>query len=300
MFCSSIRQCLSLVLSLPFLWISMGNFSVESATKPSNVDSSSFHNEREFLIAQRRFRGFSGRYGAAPRRRGVAYRRGSCLPPQAQITALLPSEEVITSDRDQHNLGKDRTWYTAEAYPSIYFHAPENTAQKLEFVIEDQNHQIVYSAVAQLPQPEVSKENPRPQGFIGIDLSRQAQALEIPPLEAGATYLWEINLICNEIDRSGNPLISGWISRIDDRETISIETAVSQMGDEEKPWYYAENGLWYTALNTFAENYLDHNNTQDWMNLLEDLGYNRIARDPLIGMVEVEKIFMGRLPDIEF
>jgi hypothetical protein len=300
MFYSSIRQFLGLVVSLPLLWMSMGTFPARSATKPSDVNSPQFNYERESLIAQSRFRGFSGRYGAAPRRRGVAYRRGSCLPPQAQITALLPSEEVITNDRDQHNLGKDRTWYTAEAYPTIYFHAPENTAQKLEIVIEDQNRQIVYSAVAQLPQTEVSKENPRPQGFIGIDLSRQAQALEIPPLEAGTTYLWEINLICNDIDRSGNPLVSGWISRIDATETANLENAISTMENTQIPWFYAENGLWYSALNAFAQNYLAHGNTQDWINLLEDIGYNRIARDPLIGMAEVQEIFMGRLPEIEF
>lgn len=258
------------------------------------------NSNHEILLAQRAFQGFSQRYGAAPRRRSTPFRRGSCLPPQAEMTALFPNEDVITDSNDPDNLGKDRTWFTNESYPTLYFHVPQNSALTAEVVIEDSRHNIVYSAIVSLPDQQISQNNPRSQGFIGIDFSEKASQFNIPPLEPNETYLWEVQLICNNLDRSGNPLVSGWITHIDEDESNRINNLIESENEEEIPWTYAENGIWYSTLNSLAHNYLANSNPQDWQTFLESVGYNRIARDPFLGMAEVEKIFLGDLPEIEF
>jgi hypothetical protein len=303
MFFYSSRLTLSFFVSLLLTSVSAvasDGYPIVSAlnSTPRITTSESFP---EFLLAQRGFRGFSGRYGVASSRRGTPFRRGSCLPDNAEVTALFPTEEIITDPRQPENLGKDRSWYTAEAYPIIYIHVPENSALTAEVVIEDSHRNIVYSALVTLPDSPVSNNNNlHPQGFIGIDLSEKAQELQIPPLEASEAYLWEVQLICNNVDRSGNPLVTGWITRIDQAETTEINNAIANLGAEEMAWVYTDNGIWYSALNALAHNYLEGADSQGWITLLESVGYERIAKDPLVGMAEVQQIFIGDLPEIQF
>jgi hypothetical protein len=289
----------------------MGANPSEATTKISSIQSlgnnganlSAFENNNtrgEILLAQRNFRGFSGQYGSAPRRRSTAFRRGSCLPPQREITALLPSETPITEGTNQEVLGKDKSWYTAGAYPNMYIHVPPNSALMAELVVEDNNRNIFYSALIELPNQEVTSQNPRPQGFIGIDLSEQAEELGIPPMELGKSYLWEVQLICNNIDRSGNPLVTGWVTPIEESQQTRIDNLISQERETEIPWIYAENGIWYSALNGLAQNYLNQSDSNGWVTLLNSVGYNRIANDPIIGMAQVQKVFIGDLPEIRF
>jgi hypothetical protein len=94
--------------------------------------------------------------------------------------------------------------------------------------------------------------------------------------------------------------VTGWITRIDDQENIELNEQISSENQSEKPWIYAENGIWYSALSALAHNYLDQSDPQGWMTLLEEVGYNRIAEDPILGMAEVEQVFIGTLPRIEF
>lgn len=302
MFFNSSRQIFSLIISLLFTSMSAvaSNGTTMSSTSNSTPVLASTESLTEFLLAQRGFRGFSGRYGAASGRRGTPFRRGSCLPDNAEVTALFPTEDIITDPREPENLGKDRSWYTAQAYPTIYIHVPENSALTAEVVIEDSHRNIVYSALVSLPNSAVNNNNPRPQGFIGIDLGEKAQELQTPPLEASEPYLWEVQLICNNIDRSGNPLVTGWITRIDQAETTEINNSIANLGADEVPWVYADQGIWYSALNALAHNYLEESDSQGWITLLESIGYQEIAKDPLIGMAEVQQIFIGDLPEIQF
>lgn len=252
--------------------------------------------EQPTLLAQRGFSGFSQRYGVAPRRRSTPFRRGSCLPPQAEMTALFPTEDVITESSDPQNWGNDRTWFTNEAYPTIYFHMPQNSASTAEVVIEDSDRNIVYSAIVSLPD----QGNLHPQGFLGVDFSDKAQELNIPTLDPNETYLWEVQLICDNLDRSGNPLVTGWITRLDQAESEEINQIIEQEDTREIPWTYAQQGIWYSTLNSLAHNYINNSNNEDWKTFLEAIGYNEIASDPFLGMAEVEAVFLGDLPTIEF
>lgn len=264
-------------------------------TQRGNLNS-----DGKVLLTQKEFRGFSQRYGVAPRRRSKPFRRGSCLASETEMTALFPREDVITESDNQENLGKDRTWFTSEAYPTLYFHIPENSALIAEVVIEDSDRNIVYSALVSLPDQQISQTNPRQQGFIGIDFSQKAQELNIPALEPNQNYLWEVQLICNNLDRSGNPLVTGWITRINQDENERINQLITQENSREIPWIYAQEGIWYSTLNALAHNYIINSDTEQWATFLDFMGYHGIANDPLIGMGEVQEIFLGDLPEVEF
>lgn len=250
----------------------------------------------QLLLTQRSFSGFTERYGPAPHRRDVAASRGLL---QGEITALFPTEDRITDSSEPENIGQERTWYTAQAYPILFLHVSENSALTAEVVIEDSQENIVYSAVVELPDQNVSQDNPRPRGFIGIDLSQNATDLQTPPLEPSETYLWKVQLILDQTNPSANPFVTGWITRIDDTENNCLNNLINSENNSEIPWIYAENGIWYSTLSSIASNYLEQSDSQDWITLLNSVGYNQIANDPILGIAEVKKVVIGDLPAVE-
>jgi hypothetical protein len=201
---------------------------------------------------------------------------------------LPENTEEVTNTQDV----TDRVWFTADEYPSVYFYLPENWAKNAEFVLYNNKDEVVYSASLVLPG-EASESNPRSAGVIEVNLNNRAEELE--PLEVGVEYLWEVQVLCDEINRSGNPTVNGWIQKIDEETQAVLNQELETVTDKSKKnQIYADNGIWYSLL----ANIYDDSNPEDWNNVLRQVGTEEIINTPILGSVTIKETYQGDFPPI--
>ena len=271
------------------------------------------------LLAQRRRFRFRRRRIRASSRRHIGARRGSCLASNKEVTALLPPD-TISSEKEVPR--EDNIWLTTLAHPTVFFHLPENSVRKAHFVLHEVSkdtdkkviYKTAYSAIVKLPEP-VSPNSLNPPGVISLNLAENEKQTQLPELEIGKSYLWNLMLFCNKDDLSGNPEINGWIKRIDPNTSLknqldanSTETDESntdyiltdRLNESEirdQPLVYAEAGIWYSALTSLASLHQANPNDleikEDWRTLLQEVNNTAIAEDPIIGSATIIKVSLG-------
>ena len=275
--------------------------------------------ETDVLLISRRFR-FRRRRIRASRRRRIGARRGSCFAKGKKVTALLPPDESTTETTiDANSTPKDTIWLTAKEYPTVFFHLPENSANKAEFVLQDKDGNIAYSATIQLPG-QATEDSPRSAGVISLSLADTN--VDLPPLETGKSYIWTLYIMCNSNDLSGNPLINGWIQKIDPNSplvpqlnqdstinsnddvdgTYVLADELNKVESQDKPLVYTDAGIWYDAVTSLAELHNgDPDNLEiksDWEELLQSVENEEIAESNIVGSAIIDQVFIGQLPDL--
>ncbi len=181
--------------------------------------------------------------------------RGDCLyEDQKPLTALIPK-----TNKTQE--------LTLAAHPTIFIYVPENTANAADFVLLDSNHKKVYETRLLLPETS---------GIIDITISPDA-----PELQIGLNYHWKFALVCQSV----NPktLVKGSIQRINPTPDLTKNLQQSQ---ESEHWLiYSQAGIWYETLVTLAEQVRSYPNdteiTSQWTTLLNSVGLNNVATEPL-------------------
>ncbi|MGI0493756.1 DUF928 domain-containing protein [Alkalinema pantanalense CENA528] len=213
----------------------------------------------------------------APGNRGGGAGRGCGVGSQTLMALVpeyhqaLPAEGEIT-----------KVWGTTIAErPTLWFYVPYAAADvvSLEFVLQDQSspaQDIYRSAVV----PPVSP------GIISIRLPDQ-----VPGLEAGKLYQWyfKARLQCQS-SQPGTPSpmvkeqINGWVQRITPSQ--SLATQLKQATPQQQTALYIQNGIWFDALNSLAELRLANPQatslTEDWKRLLQSIGLESLADQPII------------------
>ncbi|MFN6486549.1 MULTISPECIES: DUF928 domain-containing protein [unclassified Nostoc] len=198
--------------------------------------------------------------GAPDNRKGGASRRGTmmCSQNQKTLKALLPGS----------TLG-----LTVEKYPTFFVYIPSVSRQLAEFELREKNNStVVYKTRFTLPASS---------GIVSFSLPTNKT---LQPLEIGKNYKWSFSIICDSQDRSEDIFVEGWVQRIEPSSTLvsQLEKATSR----DRPSLYAEAGIWYETLTTLAQ--LRYSNPQDltlvadWKELLESVGLNSIAEEPLV------------------
>ncbi|MDZ8227518.1 DUF928 domain-containing protein [Nostoc sp. ChiVER01] len=197
--------------------------------------------------------------GAPDNRKGGASRGTMmCSQNRKTLKALLPA----------NNLG-----LTVEKYPTFFVYIPSVSTQLAEFELREKNNSaVVYKT--RFPLPASS-------GIVSFSLPTNKT---LQPLEIGKNYKWSFSIICDSEDRSEDLFVEGWVQRIEPSSTLvsQLEKATSR----DRPSLYAEAGIWYETLTTLAQ--LRYSNPQDltlvadWKELLESVGLNSIAKEPLV------------------
>ena len=104
-------------------------------------------------------------------------RQVRCCPcgcPEKPVTALVPAA----------TLGQ-----TTAAYPTFFVYVPPTFAQNAEFVLFDEDDNLLYETTVNIAGRS---------GIIKLDLPVE----NIPPLELSKNYIWEFGLVCDPDDRS--------------------------------------------------------------------------------------------------
>ena len=157
-----------------------------------------------------------------------------------------------------------------EENPTFWFYIPYKPDQITsgKFVLLDQNNKEIY---------QTSLTFVGTPGLVNFSLPSEI------PLEINKEYQWDLKLNCGSQDFS----VRGWVQRVTHPD---LETQLQTATPRERIALYAENSIWYTALNDLAKLRISQpqNRTlaQDWTNLLKDVGLETLANKPIIGSIQ--------------
>lgn len=193
-----------------------------------------------------------------PGRRVGGGTRGDCYVGEKTLTALIP----------KNNLG-----LTVSANPTFFFYVPQSSnAQLVEFVLRDENDQLVY---------EQQLKTNGPSGIVSFSL---AEASVSERLDINQKYQWYFSIICNPQNRAHDVSVNGWVQRVEPTPTLTRELEAVTL--PERAALYAEAGLWHDALTTLAQlrysRPYDSTLAAQWAQLLQSVGLDEVAQEPLV------------------
>ncbi|NEQ75398.1 MAG: DUF928 domain-containing protein [Okeania sp. SIO2C9] len=196
--------------------------------------------------------GSTGTYGGGSRGANNCIDEG-----QKPLTPLIP----------KINQKQELTLVTLASHPTIYMYVPENTAIAGEFILKDSSQKIVYEKL--LP---VSNS----QGIIRIKIPNNQ-----PELKVGENYNWTFSLSC---EGSGHgTVVQSSIKRVNPNPNLTQE--LQQTSESDRWLIYSDTGIWHEKLDALAEkislNPNDNKLKSEWQNLLNSVGLNDVATEPL-------------------
>jgi Domain of Unknown Function (DUF928) len=197
--------------------------------------------------------------GRPGRRISAASRTGSCVKKGLRPIALLPETDpqLTTTDR-----------------PTFLIYVPQNSAQALEFVLQqdDTSDQPLYKTTL--------KPSTQP-GIVSVSFPPNAN---IPSLETGKEYSWSFSIICDAQNRDKDFAVAGVIKRVQPDPSLSMQLQTAQ--PRERASLYATFGFWQDTVATLADlrrSYpRDSAIEADWEDLLKSVGLQEITQAPLL------------------
>jgi Domain of Unknown Function (DUF928) len=212
----------------------------------------------------------------APGNRGGAAGRG-CGVSKQSVVALVPMYQQKLAQGSE----VVQVWGTTISdRPTFWFDLPyeKSAIAGLEFVLQEDTNSakdLYRTAIAPPSAP----------GLISIHLPSTVSSLEV-----GKRYQWflKVRLQCASSTATAKPEIKqedvyGWVQRVN--PSAALATQLSQANPAQQAVLYAQNGIWFDALSTLAKSRLsnpqDARLTQDWQQLLQTVGLEKLAAKPL-------------------
>lgn len=183
----------------------------------------------------------------------------SCFNQDAKITVLSPYSNVIT---------------TVSAQPTLFWYIPQTKVKTADFVVKDEQDQIVYQTKLAL------HDTP---GVVKLTLPNTVV------LEMGKEYQWQLVLNCG---LGKTETVTGGFQR-----TVLTWAQKNQLAAAKQPLkkaeVYAQAGIWQETISIVAQ--LRQNRPSDrtantaWQELLESVGLKDIANEPLIECCQADQ-----------
>jgi hypothetical protein len=191
------------------------------------------------------------------RQRGGAS-RGPCRQFEP-LTALVPAKQGIvwgqtTSDR-----------------PTFWFYLPAPLTEQtpIEFTLQDANDNEVYHTRLTAPGTR--------SGLIQLPVPPTA-----PSLTVNQPYFWTLSVYCNPNKPSEAVFVQGMIQRV--ASDATLQNRLKSITPLEQVYLYAEQGIWYNAVNTLADLYLgqpsDRQLASTWAALLKQANLENLTTVP--------------------
>ncbi|MEM1256350.1 MAG: DUF928 domain-containing protein [Cyanobacteria bacterium P01_H01_bin.21] len=101
------------------------------------------------------------------------------------------------------------------------------------------------------------------------DTPRLVEYLLPYTLETDELYTWYFTVICDSEKLSRNPVVRGWVQRIE--PTAEVKNALDNTSRFEQYLVYAENGIWFETINSLANIRRQFPNLkrEEWVTLLK-------------------------------
>jgi len=136
-------------------------------------------------------------------------------------------------------LAPDHTGLTTQEQPTLFWYQSESADVHFELAITDSDH--LQHTILDIEQPDA-----KIAGIKRVNL----RDYEIK-LAVGVEYEWVVALVVDPGSRSKDTIASGFIKRVEPPATLEGRLATSAPSD--RPSIYAEEGIWYDAIQTLAE-----------------------------------------------
>ncbi|MEQ9553252.1 MAG: DUF928 domain-containing protein [Coleofasciculus sp. G3-WIS-01] len=171
---------------------------------------------------------------------------------------------------------------TVAEYPTIFWFIPKTNAWGIKFVLYDANDKEVYST--QYKFAHYTQKNSYGHEFEIVEGTPGIISLTLPglatrpplltPLKIGQKYRWQLRIICNPNESSGDSYIDGGIERV--QFNPLDERFLAQATLEERLAFYAKERIWYETVGTLIELLRERPDDQDvtnaWNKLLKSVG----------------------------
>jgi hypothetical protein len=192
----------------------------------------------------------------AGRRRGGAG-RDTCPNVAVPLTALVPA-----TPRSRNGKVIEDVWgLTTSAKPNFWIYSPYEKGDRFKttFTIRQKNKHG--DAIGDL-----SVKLPDRPGLLKVTLPEA-----MPALQVNQPYYWELSIDCRE-SGNGVPLkVEGMVQRVDLPETAQQQVA-AETTTIGKAQQYAENGIWFEALDLLTAHEPDDPNLKaNWEELLRSV-----------------------------
>lgn len=173
-----------------------------------------------------------------------------------QLTALIP---------------KNKVGLTVSEYPTFFVYVPHNSPQKLKFVIQDENEDIVY---------EKSFTTTGKPGIVSIALPATPEYR----LQVEKMYNYSFEVVVDPNDSSANPTVEAWVKRVEPNQTFVSNLVKSTEPD--RAGIYAKNGIWHetiaSAIKLRCANPNDKEVMANWVKLMDSVDLKAISTAPAL------------------
>ncbi|MDX2100075.1 MAG: DUF928 domain-containing protein [Leptolyngbyaceae cyanobacterium bins.59] len=252
----------------------------------------------ETLIAQSRTsrtrRRLRFRVGVRPSKNRIAgFSRGFC-PNQSKALAVAfappprPEENIPPEQSQKKILTPGPVDMTLSDYPTFWFYIqsmPVKTPMQFTLQVPDPK------ALTRDRQIYTTRFEVGGTGLVGVQMPKTVEALKI-----GETYTWQMRIECTPGDPSGDVTLESWVQRVDpsrmqaspDFDPKAIVRKLTQAPEREKPFLYAELGVWQDAVTALIDLQRKQPNNQDlkenWRELLTQTQLDGFANAPILGV----------------
>jgi Domain of Unknown Function (DUF928) len=198
------------------------------------------------------------------------------------LTALVPKLNPRSEEQ-----GLVEVESTVSPRPTFFVHIPRNQAQLVVFTLEDGTEEdgtgenMTGEQIERQPLYYTTFAPDQQAGIVGIEIPS-----EIPELEIGKTYHWSLRLQCDEVDRSGDILVEGWVQRV--ALDPALGRQIERTGVRNRPLLYARAGIWQDTLTSLAQlrfqERSDLSVSADWLSLMDSVNLEAIAQEPILNI----------------
>ena len=189
---------------------------------------------------------------------GAASRQtGECLANNLESQSSIEKLLSLTALVPQNNHG-----LTTQERPNFWVYLPDTSAPQAILSIKE---------AGKTPHWQQSVDLDRHRSIVGIKLSQDAPALKV-----GTNYQWAVILVCGDRPSPNDPVVTSWIKRI---EAQNIQST-SKLAEASS---YAQQGIWYDAIDILISQKSSQNNWQDlWNEYLESANLAKFSARPVV------------------
>jgi Domain of Unknown Function (DUF928) len=202
---------------------------------------------------------FVSNVGRPGRRISAASRSGSCVPKGQRPIALVPETDPQL---------------TTAGHPTFFIYVPQNSAQALEFILQQDN-------TGDRPLYKTTLKPNKTAGVVSVSFPSNSN---LSSLETDKEYPWSFSVVCDTENRDKDLVVESSIKRIQPDSSLSIQ--LQKLQPRERASLYATFGFWPDTLTIMADLRRSRPNDSaiktDWEDLLKSVGLEKITQAPLL------------------
>lgn len=207
------------------------------------------------------------RQGTPRGTRPAGSRKGCPTSDKEQLSALVPMTKE-TSGRELH-------WgLTTKANPSFWFYIPHKltSINNAKFSLRNRQNKTIYEKELQLINTP---------GIIHVSVPDNAISLKVG--EWYQYYLF-MDIDCSSRGIYVKEFAQAWVKR----EAIAsgFETRLERISLRQRGLFYAQNGIWYDAMVSFAKLKYEPGTNTEWKQMLESAGLGKFSKIRLVDCCE--------------